>query len=134
MISPQSREFVRRAIDTDQGDLESLATSEEYLKVAAIMSRLLKSDMPSGMTYSKPVETFRWMFELAKSEDTKNFVAGQAENNKYVGGIKRVLDNNPLPEFEKLEHYFQPQGGFMTSDDTGLHFLIFQMKSPDEDK
>jgi hypothetical protein len=44
------------------------------------------------------------------------------------------MDDNPLPNFADLEHYFQPQGGFMTSDDTGFHFLAFEMKSNDEDE
>ncbi len=134
VISPQSREFVRRAIEVDQGDSESLAASEEYQIISQRMTRLLGSDMPSAMMYARPVESIRWMFEMAKSPDSREFLAKQAEENKYVGGIKNVLDENPLPEFEELEKYFQPQGGFMTSDDTGLHFLIFELRAPDDDE
>ncbi len=129
LISPQSRKFVRRAIDTYQGDVQALVDSEEYQRVSGKMTRLLGSDMPAGITYAQPVEVFRWMFEMAKSEETRSFIGSQAEDNEYVGGIQQALEANPLPDFEGLEKYFQPQGGFMTSDDTGLHFLVFELKS-----
>lgn len=131
LISPQSRAFVRRAIDTYQGESQALVDTEEYQRVSRKMTGLLGTDMPSGMTYARPVEVFRWMFEMARSDETKSFIGSQAEDNEYVGGIQRALDENPLPEFERLEKYFQPQGGFMTSDDTGLHFLVFELK-PEE--
>ena len=88
---------------------------------------------------NKILAMFKWLvfkshlFELANNDDSKNFIAKQAEENKYVSGIKSVMDDNPLPEFEKLEKYFAPQGGFMTSDDTGLHFLFFEMRPEPED-
>ncbi len=132
IISPQSREFVRRAIDADQGEIEALRDSKEYQMISERMTRLLGTDMPCGISYARPVESFRWMFELAKSEDSQNFLSNQAESNKYVGGIKRVMDENPLPDFADLEKYFQPQGGFMTSDDTGFHMLFFELKLPDD--
>lgn len=132
LISPQSREFVRRAIDTHQGEAQALVDTEEYQRVSRKMTGLLGTDMPSGITYARPVEVFRWMFEMAQSEETRGFIGSQAEDNEYVGGIQRALEENPLPEFEGLEKYFQPQGGFMTSDDTGLHFLVFELKSEDQ--
>jgi hypothetical protein len=98
------------------------------------MTSMLGTDMPSGITFARPVETFRWIFELADSENSKAMMDSQAEGNRYVSGIKRAMDDNPLPNFADLEHYFQPQGGFMTSDDTGFHFLAFEMKSNDEDE
>ncbi len=131
LMSPQSREFMHRAIETHQGDNPALVDTDDYKAISSRMTKMLGTDMPSGITFARPVETFRWMFELAKTENSKALLDSQAENNKYVGGIKRAMDDNPLPDFADIEHYFQPQGGFMTSDDTGFHFLVFEMKAED---
>jgi hypothetical protein len=131
IVSPQSRVFLRHAIDTDQGEFDSLAASEDYERVSTKMVKMLKTDMPSGIAYSDPRLVFRWMFELAMSENSQSFLADQAIDNPYVSGIKQAIDEHPLPEFDQLEQYLQPQGGFMTSDETGLHFLMFELRSED---
>jgi len=131
VISPQSQEFLRHVIDTDQGEFESLADNQEYERVSEQMTRLLGTDMPSGMLYARPVETFRFMFELTKDDGVRSFLASQADKSPYIGGVQNAFTNHPLPDFSDLEHYFQPQGGFMTSDDSGFHFLIFEL-APEE--
>lgn len=134
LFSQQSRKVIEQVIETDQGDSESLAENKDYQRISSKMTRLLKTDMPAGIFYADPRVTFRWMFELATSENSKSLMAEQAVENKYIGGIKNAMDQNPLPEFGELEHYFQPQGGFMTSDETGFHFLMFELKAGDEEK
>ena len=74
----------------------------------------------------------RFLFGLASSDETKSFMAGQAENNKYVAGIRQRFDDNPLPDFDEMKKYFRPSGGFAVSDDTGYHFLAFGLRPDPE--
>ena len=55
-----------------------------------------------------------------------------AEENKYVAGLKRVMDENPLPAFEEIAHYFPPNGAFVVNDDTGFHFLAYQRRAEEK--
>jgi hypothetical protein len=132
IFSQQSRKAIERVIDIDQGEDESLVLSQDYQRVANKMTRMLKTDMPSAMFYSDPRIAFRWMFDLAKSENSKQFIEERAAEGRWTGRLKGVIDKNPLPEFSELEHYFQPQGGYMTSDESGLHFLFFELRAEDK--
>jgi hypothetical protein len=54
-----------------------------------------------------------------------------APQRKYVERFQKSLEDHPLPDFEAVEKYFNPSGGFMTADETGYHFLIFNMRADD---
>ena len=90
--------------------------------------------MPSALLFSRPAEQFRLFFELANEQSSKDFLDSMGEENKYVRGLKRAMDENPLPNFDDIQHYFPPQGSFITDDDTGLHLLTFQLRGEDDPK
>ncbi len=129
VFSPQSRQTLELLIDTDRGEFESLAQSRDYQRVSEKMTRMLKSDSPSAIMYSDPRHVFRWMFDIAKSESSKAVLAEREEDSEFARRMKKLYDENPLPDFSEVEHYFQPQGAYMTSDDTGLHFLFFELRA-----
>ena len=133
MISFERPAAIEHAIDANQGDIELLVHNEEYASTAKKMARLLKTDMPCAMAYQNPKETIRGLVEYAKSENAKSMLSRGAEGNKYLAGIKGRLDDNPLPDFDKLEKYFRPAGWYMTSDDTGYHVLAFSERAEDTD-
>ncbi len=128
LISFQSRKFLEHAIDVHQGESPALVDDPTYKAVAAKMTRLLKTDMPCMMSYNDPEDSMRFMFELAKGDSLQGILDSGAAENKYVAGIKGRLDDNPLPEFDEIKHYFMPSGSFATSDDTGYHFLTFGLR------
>jgi hypothetical protein len=66
---------------------------------------------------------------LAQTENTRELLASGAEDNKYVAGLKRVMDENPLPPFDDLVKYFPPQGGFVVNDETGFHMLVYEKRA-----
>ena len=123
--------FMERAIDTSRGKLDSLFNDEQFQKISDQMTRLLGTDLPGAVMYNRPAESMRMLFKLASKEETRGFLDEMAEENKYAQSIRDAIDENPLPDFEDVEHYFPPSGGFITNDDTGYHFLFFQLKSTD---
>ncbi len=133
-FSSRSMEFIEHAIDTQEGDSEPLANDELFQSVSRKMTRLLKTDMPCGMTYQNPEHAFRFLFELTKSEQAKGLMSRGSENNPYVAGIQRQFEEHPLPDFDDVKKYFRPSGGFAVADDTGYHFLAFNMRGEEEDQ
>lgn len=134
LISPQSKTLIEHAIDTDQGDFLALADDEKYQVIAKKMARMLKTDMPCATMYQNPEESFKMIFDLVNSDNTNSLLARGAEDNKYVAGIKARLDENPLPSYDDLKKYIRPSGGYAVSDDTGYHFLAFNLRADPEEE
>ncbi len=124
--------IVKACIEADKGDIPRLTENEKFKMISEKMTKLLGTDMPSGVIFSQPEFIFETWLEVAKSEDVKGLLNTQAEENKYIDGIRRALDDNPLPDFESLRKYFAPSGAFITSDDTGYHILQFELKAKDD--
>ncbi|MFT7631613.1 MAG: hypothetical protein ACI87E_002651 [Mariniblastus sp.] len=131
--SPKTRQFLEHAIDTEQGDFTSLAMDEKFKQVNDKLVRQLKTDMPCAVMYSNPERSMRMMLEIASSEQANSLMGRGAEGNKYLAGIKARMDENPIPEFETLQKYFQPAGGFATTDETGYHFMAFGLRRDAEE-
>ncbi len=129
VISPQSRQFLEVAIDTEQGDGEALMNDIKFQSIAKKMNRLMKTDMPCAMMYQNPEESMRLMYELVSSDNTMSMLARGAEDNQYLDGLRARLEENPLPPFEDLQKFFKPSGGYATSDDTGYHLLAFALRA-----
>ena len=125
--------MIKHAIDTDRNDVEALDQNPKYQTITRKMTRMLKTDMPCGVMYQNPEYAFRFILELINSDQTQSLLSSQAEQNKYVAGFKKRFDDNPLPEFDAIKKYVRPAGGFVTSDDTGYHFLLFNLRTELED-
>jgi hypothetical protein len=132
IISQQSRQAIERIIDTDRGEYESLAANPDFKRVSDKMSRMLKTDMPSAIFYSDPRVAMHWMFDMARDENSQKAWSEISEEERWAGRFKDVYDKHPLPDFSEVEHYFQPQGGYMTSDETGLHLLFFELRADEK--
>ncbi len=133
-ILTESKAFFERVIRTYNGDEPKLADDELFRRTTEEMVRLLDTGLPSVTMYQRPDLAFRMWFDLLKTENTQSLLARGADQNKYVRGLKRVVDENPLPEFDEVKHYFAPSGAFIVNDETGFHLLAFQFKPEDVNK
>ena len=125
--------FLKHAIDVYQGKESALLDDEEYQLVQRKLMRLLDSDMPCMSMFTRPEVLMENLYDVAQADNTMQlFDTEEARENDYVQGIRQVMEDNPLPPFEEIAHLFPPQGAYMTTDDTGFHFLFFQLK-PQED-
>ena len=67
------------------------------------------------------------MARAVGSDRLKEFLEEQAESKpESFQGLKEALDENPLPDYDFFRKYIPTSGGFVTSDDSGYHFLLFQ--------
>ena len=131
LIFSDSRVFLEKAIDTFKGDLVPLGEDEQYRRVTRHMQRLLGTTVPAGAMYSRPDMALGMWYDMAKSQEAKDALDKNSEDNEFVGSIRDALEENPLPDFEELKQFFAPSGGFITSDETGIHLLGFQLKIED---
>ena len=132
IIASDSRAFIEKAIDTMKDGSAPLKDDEQFNKVSRHMKRLLGTSVPGGVLFSRPERSLEMLFDMAKSESAKHFLARGAEENEIVGSFKKVLDENPLPDFDELRQSFAPTGMYVTSDETGVHILGFQLKPNDD--
>lgn len=132
VITPQSKQALELAIDTHLGSSPALCEDEEFIRIQDKMRKLLKNESPCALFFQNPEPQMQFMLDLAKSDNTMQFLDQAADGNEFFTRFKRQLDNNPLPEFDRLKKYFQKTGGFATTDDTGYHFLFFNMKPDTE--
>lgn len=128
ILSPQSKKFIEHAIDTELGSKPALIDDEEFRSISQKMAKLLKGELPCVLFFQNPQETIKSLMDVTKSDNMRDFMSQAAEESTLFGRFKGRLDDNPLPDFEKLQKYFTKSGGFATSDDTGYHFLFFNLK------
>jgi hypothetical protein len=128
-VITESVECLEHMISTSKGKNEQLAKDKKFRGIMQEMERLLDTRLPSMTMYSRPDEALRTFYDVALSEETQNAIAEQSEDNRFFKSLKKAFDENELPPFEDLAHYFPPQGGFVVNEDTGFHFLFFQRRA-----
>ncbi len=127
LIFGDSEEFIQIAIDTYNGNGEALVDDKEFQRHAENMTKLLNSDVPAGMMFADSARELGVMTRAIGADNIKEFLAEQAESKpEYFQGLKEALDENPLPDYDFFRKYVPTSGGFVTSDDSGYHFLLFQ--------
>lgn len=132
VVISDSRAFIEKAIDTIKDDSHALKNDEQFSRINRHMKRLLGTSVPGGMAFSRPERSLEMLYDMAKSEAAQKFLQRGAEENEVASAFKKVLDDNPLPDFDELRPFFAPTGMFVTSDETGIHILGFQIKPEDK--
>jgi len=105
-----------------------LSASEEYELISAKVKEQLKDKETSILLFSKPQESLRVFYEMAKDPANKERLRGAAANNPVLQALSAALEKHELPPFDVIEKYLSPTGAFVTEDETGLHYTAFSMK------
>ena len=134
LVMSDSFEAFEQAVATYKGEIEPLRNSEEFVKMADQMTRLLGTDMPVALSYSNPKHQFEQLLDYGNADSTRDFLLSQSETSEFWGTVKGILDDHDLPPMDVLNKYVVPQGWFVTSDDTGYHMLWFQERLKLEDE
>jgi hypothetical protein len=129
VVSLNSIKFLERMIETQLGDHPALRDDEDYRELSDTSQAMLSNELPVGSFFANPQVQIDWALEMLKTQKTGDFLERRSKDNPRFAGFKRRLDENPLPEFEQLKDYFAKSAGFMTDDDTGLHVILFNLKS-----
>lgn len=128
LVAADSVSFIKYAIDTYKGENNPLVDDPAFKQVTRQMANLLGTDMPAAVFYSQPGPMMESMLNLAKGDDVKGMLERGGEENRFVRNFQRAIDDNPLPDWDEIRDFFASSGGFITSDDSGYHALLFQLK------
>ncbi|MCH2178481.1 MAG: hypothetical protein MK106_06720 [Mariniblastus sp.] len=131
LIICDSVEAMKRIVDTDRGDEPAMIEDEQFSYITGKMTRMLGTDMPAALFFSRPAEQIKLWLDIAKSDNSFELMEEAAVDNPVVAGLMRTMEDNPLPDFEQIRQYFPPQGSFITDDETGYHILAFSIRSED---
>ena len=133
-VYSDSEEFFQNAVDAFNGDKPRLSDDEDFLERAATMTKMLKSDLPAAVFYSDDRREVEFYLKALTNENMMEVLDASLENNEsgFYADLKASIDENGFPEAEDIAQYLSTSGGFITTDDSGYHFLFFQQKQDQE--
>ena len=124
-----SIDFLKEAIKTSKNDDRGLAQDTTYKQVIKQIRRQLDGKEPGMITYQRPEESFRMIYDLVENDATKETLKAGAEQWEFARNMSEAFENSELPEFEHFLQYMAPTGGMLTNDESGIHYMAFSLKS-----
>ena len=133
LIIADSVEAFENSIETFLGNRDSLADGEAFQDHMSSMTRLLGTQLPAAVFFADTPREFEVYLKAVDSDNLKELIASAAERDEsgFVSDVKASIDEHGFPNFEDIKQYLTVSGGFVTTDDSGYHFLFFQEK-PEE--
>ncbi len=128
LIAADRTSFLKKVILTNGDSSQSLAKELDFKLIAGKIRRQVGGAKPGMITFSRPEEGFKVLYEMATGADTRQRLSGAAEDNEFFGALNGALERNELPPFSVLAQYLAPAGGMLVSDETGLHYTGFVLK------
>ena len=127
-VRTDSVKFLAHAIVTTSDPSASLASELDFKLIANKIQRHAGERQAGMVSFSRPEENFRSLYELATAPATRTRLSEQAGSNRFFGALDKALTNNPLPPFAVIARYLAPGGGLVTDDETGIHYTAFSLR------
>jgi hypothetical protein len=115
--------LVRRDDGSDR-----LASELEYKLIASKIGRQPGGKTPGLLNFTRPEESWKYMYDLASSNKTRDSLRNMGQNNPALQALNQGLDQNPLPPWSAIAKYLAPSGAMMVNDDSGVHYMQFSLK------
>jgi hypothetical protein len=122
------REVFLKNIISNPNPESTLADQLDFKLIANKAARAAGDGKLGMLSFSRPEEALRYLFDLANAEQTRRRLANAAENNRFFRSLEGVLDRNPLPPFSTLEKYVSPAGAALINSETGIHYMSFSLR------
>ena len=121
-----------RVLATTADSSKSLSGELDFKLISSKLQRINGETKPAMMTFDRPEEGMRFLYELATSDRAKERLQRSSERNPFFKSINSALEKQPLPPFSVLQKYLAPGGSLVIDDDTGIHFMNFTLKRKGE--
>ncbi len=128
VLISDSVKALQQCLAAQQNPGQSLADDLEYKLVASRISRHVGGRTPAMITFARPEESMRLLYELATAESSRNRLSRAAQDSAFFRAIDSALQEHPLPPFSVIAQYLAPAGGVLVSDETGFHYVAFALK------
>ncbi|MEC9091668.1 MAG: hypothetical protein VX438_03100, partial [Planctomycetota bacterium] len=133
LVFTDSVDFIKMAIDNNKNPDDVLADNPDYKKMLREVKRQLDGKKPAMITFTRPEETFRMLFDAVQDEQTQSAIKDRAEDQPFFQALNKAFIENELPDFDDMLKYFKPTAGVMTNDETGFHYMAFQPKIEEDE-
>lgn len=107
---------------------QPLAQELDYKLIASKISRRLGEQKAGMVSFSRPEEGLRNIYEMVNSATVRNQLGSRAANNPAFRALNDALTQNPLPPFSVLAQYLSPGGSMIVNDETGFHYTGFSLR------
>jgi hypothetical protein len=128
LLASDSVKFIEHCIKTGRDGKNRLASDIEFKLVLGKIARQSGGNRPGMLSYSRPEEAMRNLYDMATSEANRQRIKEQATNNGFFKTVDDALSQHPLPPFSVFEKYLAPSGGLLVLDDSGLRFMTFSLR------
>lgn len=118
-----------RCVSARDGTVERLADSEDYARATEVLGRETAGLTPVIFSVGRYQETVRHWYDLLQSEETRQRIDENKEDNKFLAALAEALDEHQLPPFEVLAPYLAPGGGILYDTDDGYHSIRFTLRN-----
>ncbi len=119
---------LEHAIITSSDSSKSLSKDLEFKLIMSKIKRQPGGETPGMISFNRPEEGMRMLYDLANGEQAKTFLADRGESNDFFKNVDKAMKDNPLPPFQVISKYLAPGGGLLTNDETGIHYAAFQLR------
>jgi hypothetical protein len=127
-MGTDSSKLLQQVIVTKSDSSESLANDIEYKLIASKIKRQVGTAKTGMITFRRPEEGFRALYELATSKSVREQLDTRSDNNPFFRALNGALKENPLPPFAVVAQYLAPGGGMVVNDATGFHYTAFTLR------
>jgi len=121
--------LLERIVKTNSEASKGLAKEDDFKLIAESIKKHAVGSDPGLITFNRPEEGFKMLYDLVNTDNTRRVLAGAAENNGFFRQVNEALQDNPLPPFEDLQRYLAPGGGMVINDESGFHYIGFSLKT-----
>jgi hypothetical protein len=121
-----------RVLATAADSSKSLGGELDFKLISSKLQRIAGETKPAMMSFDRPEEGMRFMYDLVTSDRAKEGLQKQSERNPFFKSINSAMEKQPLPPFSVLQKYLAPGGSLVIDDETGIHFMNFTLKRKGE--
>ncbi|TWT94874.1 DUF3352 domain-containing protein [Neorhodopirellula pilleata] len=128
LVISDSREIVETILKAHNGSIDRLSDDSDYALMASEIGVKLGNEDAFFLSFNRDAESYRVIYEMAASPDSRNALQRAGENNPTVKQFGDLLERQQLPAFDELRKYFNVSGGFGYDEPGGLHFGIINLR------
>jgi hypothetical protein len=128
LLLTDSEKLLQEAILTKSDPGRGLAKELDFKLIASKISRQPGGDNPGLLSFNRPEEGMRNLYEIARSQETRDWLGQRKEDSRAAKALHDALNDNPLPPFSVVQKYLAPGGAVMVNDETGFHHTAFTLK------
>jgi hypothetical protein len=123
-----STKMFEQMVFASQGQVERMAGSSEYDRVASVLTKETAGLRPAVFLMSRPDIDIQFWYELLMADSTRAAIDQAAAENETIERFAKILREGGLPPFEVFKKYLAPGGSILYDTNNGYHGISFSLR------